>query len=163
MTRPIPLLVIIMTQFLWANSGPNRTEPSFSDSAGITKNDSILTAETLSIPEFLPPWFSPEDGSGVISPDTLAFVLTPANPARKVWARRQRLVGLGMIAVCASLSHYVHNKADQAYQDYLQSGDLSELDQLFHRVEQLDRLSGWLYLGAEAGVLMVAVSFIIGP
>jgi len=111
-----------------------------------------------------PVWIPPEDASaGGATPDTLCLEYCPPLPARSAWLKRQRWLGLGMVVVSSALSYYYHQEAEATYQAYLTSGDPARLDDLFNRTERLDRLVGWCYLGTEAGLLLVAVSFILGP
>jgi hypothetical protein len=84
-------------------------------------------------------------------------------PARSTWLKRQRWLGLGMAVISGALSYYYHQEAEATYQAYLTSGDPAELDNLFDRTERLDRLAGYCFLGAEAGLILVAFSFILGP
>jgi hypothetical protein len=79
------------------------------------------------------------------------------------WVRWQRLAGLGMVVLGGALSYHYRQEADKAYAAYRRSGNADELDRLFRKSKQLDRRAGWSYVAAEAGLIMVSVSFIIHP
>ncbi|MBA7604685.1 MAG: hypothetical protein GH143_06645 [Calditrichaeota bacterium] len=128
------------------------------------RHDSTRNAPDLPATVMFPVWVPPEGHSaGGAAPDTLCLEYRPPLPARSVWLKRQRWLGLGMMVVSGALSYYYHQEAEAAYQAYLTSGDPARLDDLFERTLYLDRRAGWCYLGAEAGLLLVAVSFILGP
>ncbi len=79
------------------------------------------------------------------------------------WVRWQRLAGLGMVVLGGALSYHYQDQADRAYSAYQRSGDVKELKRLFRKSRQLDRRAGWSYMAAEAGLIIVSVSFIIHP
>ena len=111
----------------------------------------------------LPLW-SPPSGLAIAPPaDTLDFPLPVLDADRRVWPTRQRRIGLGMLIVFGALSYHTHQQAEVAYQDYLRSGDITQLDAQFKEAQRLDRLSGWSYLGAEVGLALVVISYIIRP
>jgi len=128
------------------------------------RHDSTRSVPVLPATVMFPVWVPPEGNSaGGATPDTLCLEYRPPLPARSAWLKRQRWLGLGMMVVSGALSYYYHQEAEAAYQAYLTSGDPARLDDLFNRTERLDRRAGWCYLGAETGLLLVAVSFILGP
>ena len=111
----------------------------------------------------LPLW-SPPARLAVSPPvDTLVFPPPATNADRRVWPTRQRRLGLGMLIVFGTLSYYTHQQAEDIYQDYLRSGDITQLDAQFKEVQRLDRLAGWSYLGAEVGLALMAISYLIWP
>lgn len=128
------------------------------------QQDSTSNAAALPATVVLPLWIPPEDASaGGAVPDTLSLEPRPPLPPRNVWLKRQRWLGLAMLVVSGALSYYYHQEAEAAYQTYLASGDPARLDDLYERTLYLDRRAGWCYLGAETGLLLVAVSFILSP
>lgn len=126
--------------------------------------DSTRSVLALPATVMFPVWVPPEGHSaGGTTPDTLSLEYRPPLPARSAWLKRQRWLGLGLVVVSGALSYYYHQEAEATYQAYLTSGDPAELDDLFDRTERLDRRAGWCYLGAETGLVVVAVSFILDP
>ena len=126
--------------------------------------DSTIYVPALPATVMFPVWVPPEgysaDGT---APDTLCFQYQLPLTARSIWLKRQRWLGVGMVFVSGALSYYYHQEAEATYQTYLISGDPARLDDLFNKTELLDRRAGWYYLGAETGLLLVVVSFILGP
>ena len=112
----------------------------------------------------LPVWSSPVDGlTTEVTYDTLRLEIKPVGRPIRKWVRWQRLAGLGMVALGGARSYHYRQEADQAYAAYRRSGNPDELDRLFRKSRALDRRAGWSYVVAEAGLIMVSVSFIINP
>ena len=112
----------------------------------------------------LPVWSSPLDGLTTgATYDTLRLEIKPVGRPILKWVRWQRLAGLGMLALGGTLSYYYRQEADQSFAAYRRSGNPDELDRLFRKSRALDRRAGWSYVAAEAGLIMLSVSFIIDP
>ncbi len=138
------------------------SSPLFGQTPG-ERPDSTRSVPALPATVTFPVWVPPEGHSASgAAPDTLCIEYRSPLSARSIWQKRQRWLGLGMMVVSGALSYYYHQEAEAAYQTYLTSGDPAELDDLFNRTERLDRRAGWCYMGVETGLLLVAVSFILG-
>jgi hypothetical protein len=113
--------------------------------------------------QLLPTWTPSATVVAASKPDSLVPpVLSELSPSRpQAWL--PRWFGLGLMAAGSALSYYYHEQAEEAYQEYLISGNPQEMDHLFSRTEQLDRLSGWCFAGAEAGLVLFSLSVIISP
>ncbi len=126
--------------------------------------DSALAADIQALLLPLPVWSPPVAGMTMEAPyDTLRLEFAVVKRPVRKWVRRQRLVGLGMMVLGGALSYHYQDQADRAYKAYQRSGDVEELDRLFRKSRQFDRRAGWSYAAAEAGLIMVSVSFIIHP
>lgn len=126
--------------------------------------DSALAGDIRHLLLPLPVWSSPVDGlTTEATYDTLRLEIEPVGRPILKWVRWQRLAGLGMLALGGALSYNYRQKADQAFAAYRRSGNPDELDRLFRKSIALDRRAGWSYVAAEAGLIMVSVSFIIDP
>ncbi|MCH7938426.1 MAG: hypothetical protein IID13_01620 [Candidatus Marinimicrobia bacterium] len=126
--------------------------------------DSALAGDIQYLLLPLPVWSSPVAGLTTgATYDTLRLEIKPVGRPILKWVRWQRLAGLGMLALGGTLSYYYRQEADQAFAAYRRSGNPDELDRLFRKSRALDRRAGWSYVAAEAGLIMLSVSFIIDP
>lgn len=113
--------------------------------------------------QLLPLWTPPKTTVAASNSDSLVLPVLSELSHTKPLVRLPRWLGVGMIIAGSSLSYMYHQQAEEAYQDYLRSGNPGDLDQLYSRAERLDRLSGWSFIGAEAGLLLVSMSVIFSP
>ena len=126
--------------------------------------DSTLAGDIQVLLLPLPVWSPPVAGLPAEARyDTLRLEFRPVGQSMRKWVRWQRLAGLGMAVVGGALSFHYQYQADKAYNAYQRSGDVAELNRLFRKSRRLDRRAGWSYMAAEAGLVMVSVSFIIHP
>lgn len=72
---------------------------------------------------------------------------------------KQRLLGIGIMALCSVLSYYFHHEAEAAYNDYLKTGNIKDMDRLFQKAKIYDRYNGWTYIGIEIGFIIMVLSF----
>ena len=113
--------------------------------------------------EGLPIWTAPAGSIQSAQADSLKLALPPPGRARGPLFRAPQLLGLGAALISGALSYYYHQQAEEVYAAYRTSGDPGELDDLFAETQRLDRLAGWFYAGAEASLVVVAVSFTLRP
>ncbi len=126
--------------------------------------DSALAGDIQALLLPLPVWSPPVAGmTAGVQFDTLRLEFTTVERPVRKWVRRQRLAGLGMVVLGSTLSYHYRQEAEKAYTAYRRSGNADDLDQLYRQSRRLDRRAGWSYLAAEAGLIMVSVSFIIHP
>ncbi len=126
--------------------------------------DSVLAGDIQALLLPLPIWSPPVAGlTAGTQYDTLRLEFAAVERPVRKWVRRQRLAGLGLVVLGGALSYYYRQEADKAYTAYRRSGDTEELDRLYRHSGRLDRRAGWSYVAAEAGLIMVSVSFIIHP
>lgn len=124
-------------------------------SVGILSGQTDITE--ISSLESLPIWEADEEIFSSYKPDTL-ITITPQKIPKLL--NKDRKFGLGLMLVAAVLSAYFHNKANQTFGEYEDSGDLNEMDSLFDKAENFDQLSGLSYAGVELGFLIFAYSFL---
>ncbi|MCK4578531.1 MAG: hypothetical protein KAU50_07055 [Candidatus Marinimicrobia bacterium] len=91
--------------------------------------------------------------------DTLTMELPATRLRTDKVLRNQRWIGGGLMLIMGGLSYHFHIKADEAYNRYRRTGDIAEMDRLFEESRRYDRLSGWTFAGAEAGLALIAISF----
>jgi len=72
---------------------------------------------------------------------------------------KQRLVGLGAMALFGALSCYFHHQADEYYQQYLRAGSYRQIDRLFEKSQRYDRYAGWSYFGMEISFVFTVFTF----
>ncbi len=94
-----------------------------------------------------------------VVPDTLQMNLPSSPSQRDGWLKAQRWIAMGVAVGCGAASYYYQQEAERTYEAYEKSGNKDELEALYRKATELDRLSGWYYLGAEAGLILMAVSF----
>jgi hypothetical protein len=111
----------------------------------------------------LPLWTSPTMSAAASRPDSLLPPVLPELTRSKPLNRLPRWLGLGLITAGSALSYYYHQQAEETYQEYLMSGNPAVLNKLYSRAERLDRLSGWCFVGAEAGLVLVSLSVVFSP
>ncbi|MFC1583175.1 hypothetical protein ACFL4U_00690 [Candidatus Neomarinimicrobiota bacterium] len=111
----------------------------------------------------LPLWTPPTTSATATKPDSLLPLVLPELTRSKPLNRLPRWLGLGLITAGSALSYYYHQQAEETYQEYLTSGNPAELNKLFYRAERFDRLSGWWFVGAEAGLVLVSLSVVFAP
>ena len=126
--------------------------------------DSAIAGDIQALLLPLPVWSPPVAGlTAGVQFDTLRLEFTALERPVRKWVRRQRLAGLGMVVLGSALSYHYRQEADKAYTAYRRSGNVDDLDRLYRQSRRLDRRAGWSYMAAEAGLIMVSVSFIIQP
>jgi hypothetical protein len=103
----------------------------------------------------LPLW-TPPDSLTQVPNDTLTLNVDQ-KPLRT--ALFIRWVGAGLTIVSGALSYSYHRQAEEAYQAYLRTGNIAEMDRLYQRAAKLDRYVGITYVGVEVGLLLFAYSF----
>ncbi len=113
--------------------------------------------------EGLPIWTAPSGSFQSTKADSLKLALPPPGRARGAIFRAPQLLGLGAAVISGALSYHYHQQAETAYAAYRTSGDPDELDALFVETQLLDRRAGWFYAGAEASLVLVAVSIVLRP
>jgi len=96
--------------------------------------------------------------------DTLkfrSFEIFKAKPVIKptIQWNKQRLLGIGIMVACSVLSYYFHHEAEAAYNDYLKTGNIKDMDRLFQKAKCYDRYNGWTYIGIEIGFIIMVLSF----
>jgi len=68
-------------------------------------------------------------------------------------------LGFGTMIVFGALSWYFHQEAETAYNQYLHSGKISEMQHYYNKSVKYDKLTGWSYVGFQAGFLLTVISF----
>ena len=71
----------------------------------------------------------------------------------------QRWMGIGIMSIAGILAYRFHQKANSTYADYVHSGNIEVMNDLFSEAERLDRYSGRSYVGVEVGFLLFVSSF----
>lgn len=136
---------------------------AFSQSTTFATPDSVGQMEIQPNLLLLPLWTPPTTTAAVSKPESLLPPVLPELTRTKPLSRLSRWLGLGLITSGGALSYHYHQQADEAYQEYLTSGNPEELNKLYSRAERLDRLSGWCFIGAETGLVLVSLSVVFGP
>jgi len=95
-------------------------------------------------------------GSSFYSTDTL-LVSEAVKSTLKL--NKQRLIGLSIAAVFGASAYYFHSKAENTYEQYLVSGNHTEMNRLYDQARRYDRLVGLSFFGTELGMLLIFVSF----
>ena len=125
--------------------------------------DSSATRHPIASWDAFPLWTAPGEANHYIAPDSLVLTWPQGEKADRPLLRAPHWLGLGAAAVLGALSYTYTRQADAAYLAYQTSGDPSQLDALFRETERLDRLAGWFYAGAEAGLVLVGISLALHP
>jgi hypothetical protein len=146
------MILILMLPALALSQSASYQEPDSTIQVGVQPNLLLL-----------PLWTSPTTLAGASRPDSLLPPVLPELTRSKPLNHLPRWLGLGLITAGSALSWYYHQQAEETYQEYLTSGNPAELDNLYSRVERLDRLSGWCFVGAEAGLVLVSLSVVFSP
>jgi hypothetical protein len=134
-----------------------------SQPTSLVSPDSVFQNRAQPNPLLLPAWIPPSASPVDSAPDSLLLPVLPELRKTKPHSRVQRWLGVGLIAAGSALSYHYHNLAEDAYQEYVTSGNPMELDRLFARAERFDRLSGWSFVAAEAGLVLISLSVVFGP
>ncbi|MFC1535618.1 hypothetical protein ACFL32_00485 [Candidatus Neomarinimicrobiota bacterium] len=152
MNAPRKLILLLMLPALALSQSITYPVPDSTGQVGIMPNLLLL-----------PLWTSPTTPAAASRPDSLLPPVLPELTRSKPLNRLPRWLGLGLITAGSALSYYYHQQAEETYQEYLTSGNPAELNKLFSRAERFDRLSGWWFVGAEAGLVLVSLSVVLGP
>ncbi len=129
--------------------------------SGQTADTSGLAPWSLP-PDHFPVWSHPAETEPLMAADTLGPALPGLDFPPRQRFKPARWLGAGATAVLGVLAYRTYRQADAAYLAYQRSGNPTELESLFAETERLDRLAGWYYAGAEAGLVLVAVSIVLG-
>jgi hypothetical protein len=152
MSVPQKLILMLMLPSLAISQSITYPVPDSTGQVGIRPNLLLL-----------PLWTPPTTSATASRPDSLLPPVLPELTRSKPLNRLPRWLGLGLITAGSALSYYYHQQAEETYQEYLTSGDPAELNNLYSRTERLDRLSGWCFVGAEAGLVLVSLSVVFAP
>ncbi len=131
--------------------------PLAAQNADSTRDD--LTAAVFRLPVWAPP---PIGQATVARFDTLRLDFTFQDP-RLRQIRRWRLIGVGLVVLGGALSRHYQIEADEAFAAYQRSGNEGQLDGLYQESRRLDRIAGWSYVAAEAGLVFLSISLILHP
>ena len=71
----------------------------------------------------------------------------------------QRWMGIGIMSIAGILAYNYHQQANSAYADYVRTGNIEVMNDLFSKTERLDRYSGRSYIGVDIGFLLFVSSF----
>ena len=71
----------------------------------------------------------------------------------------QRWMGIGIMSIAGILAYNFHQQANSAYADYVRSGQIEVMNDLFSKTERLDGYSGMSYIVVEVGFLLFVSSF----
>jgi hypothetical protein len=138
MSVPQKLILMLMLPSLAISQSITYPVPDSTGQVGIRPNLLLL-----------PLWTPPTTSATASRPDSLLPPVLPELTRSKPLNRLPRWLGLGLITAGS--------------QEYLTSGDPAELNNLYSRTERLDRLSGWCFVGAEAGLVLVSLSVVFAP
>ena len=111
--------------------------------------DQVLT-------DSLPMWINQPNTQTATFSDTLKL-FEPVETPKGVLI--QRWMGLGIMSIAGILAYNFHQQANSAYGDYVRSGDIEVMNDLFSKTERLDGYSGMSYLAVEVGFLLFVSSF----
>ncbi|MEA1881862.1 MAG: hypothetical protein U9N31_05615 [Candidatus Marinimicrobia bacterium] len=70
-----------------------------------------------------------------------------------------RKAGIGIFLLSGFITIHYQGEAQDTYNQYLRTGDPNKMDSLLNRTAQLDKISGWSYVGLETGILLIIYSF----
>ena len=113
-------------------------------------------AQDQAITDSLPIWISQQNTQTVTFFDTLRLI-EPVQTPKGVLI--QRWIGIGIMSIAGILAYNFHQQANTAYADYVRSGHIEVMNDLFSKTERLDRYSGMSYIGVEVGFLLFVSSF----
>ena len=152
MSAPQKMILLLMLPALALSQPTADSSPDSTVQVGVQPNLLLL-----------PLWTPPTTSPAASRPDSLLPPILPELTRSEPLNRLPRWLGLGLITAGSALSYYYHQQAEETYQEYLLSGNPAELNKLYSRAERLDRLSGWCFVGAEAGLILVSLSVVFGP
>ena len=113
-------------------------------------------AQDQAITDSLPIWISQQNTQTVTFFDTLRLI-EPVQTPKGVLI--QRWIGIGIMSIAGILAYNFHHQANTAYADYVRSGHIEVMNDLFSKTERLDRYSGMSYIAVEVGFLLFVSSF----
>ena len=113
-------------------------------------------AQDHAITDSLPILISQQNTQTVTFFDTLRLI-EPVQTPKGVLI--QRWIGIGIMSIAGILAYNFHHQANTAYADYVRSGHIEVMNDLFSKTERLDRYSGRSYIGVEIGFLLFVSSF----
>ena len=113
-------------------------------------------AQDQAITDSLPIWISQQNTQTVTFFDTLRLI-EPVQTPKGVLI--QRWIGIGIMSIAGILAYNFHQQANTAYADYVRSGHIEVMNDLFSKTERLDRYSGMSYIAVEVGFLLFVSSF----
>ena len=114
------------------------------------------SAQDQVLTDSLPMWISKPNTQTATFSDTLKL-FEPVETPKGVLI--QRWMGLGIMSTAGILAYNFHQHANSAYGDYVRSGDIEVMNDLFSKTERLDSYSGMSYLAVEIGFLLFVSSF----
>ena len=114
------------------------------------------SAQDQVLTDSLPMWISKPNTQTAAFSDTLKL-FEPVETPKGVLI--QRWMGLGIMSTAGVFAYNFHQQANSAYGDYVRSGDIEVMNDLFSKTERLDSYSGMSYLAVEIGFLLFVSSF----
>ena len=114
------------------------------------------SAQDQAITDSLPMWISQPNTQTSALFDTLKL-FEPVQTPKGVLI--QRWMGIGIMSIAGILAYNYHQQANSAYADYVRSGNIEVMNDLFSKTERFDRYSGRSYIGVEIGFLLFVSSF----
>ena len=112
------------------------------------------SAQDQAITDSLPMWISKPNTQTTTFSDTLKL-FEPVETPKGVLI--QRWMGLGIMSTAGILAYNFHQQANSAYGDYVRSGDIEVMNDLFSKTERLDRYSGMSYIAVEVGLSLIHI------
>ena len=113
-------------------------------------------AQDQGITDSLPMWISQPNNQTATLSDTLKL-FEPVQTPKGVLI--QRWIGIGIMSIAGILAYNLHQQANSAYADYVRSGHIEVMNDLFSKTEHLDGYSGMSYIVVEVGFLLFVSSF----
>ncbi len=113
-------------------------------------------AQDQGITDSLPMWISQPNNQTATLSDTLKL-FEPVQTPKGVLI--QRWMGIGIMSIAGILAYNLHQQANSAYADYVRSGQIEVMNDLFSKTERLDGYSGMSYIVVEVGFLLFVSSF----
>ena len=114
------------------------------------------SAQGQAITDSLPMWISQPNTETATILDTLNLFEPTQTPKG---ALIQRWMGIGIMSIAGILTYRFHKQANSAYADYVRSGNIEVMNDLFLETERLDRYSGRSFICVEVGFLLFVSSF----
>ena len=114
------------------------------------------SAQDQAMTDSLPRWNSQTNTQTATLFDTLELFEPVQTPKRVLI---QRWMGIGIMSIAGILAYRFHEQANSTYADYVRSGNIEVMNDLFLETERLDRYSGRSYIGVEVGFLLFVSSF----
>ena len=113
-------------------------------------------AQDQAITDSLPMWISQPNNQTATLSDTLKL-FEPVQTPKGVLI--QRWMGIGIMSIAGILAYNFRQQANSAYADYVRSGQIEVMNDLFSKTERLDGYSGMSYIVVEVGFLLFVSSF----